>query len=183
MKKTLTIFALLSFLCVNARYYEGTVYFKNNTTAEGFIKIRVFGGIKFKTNKQADAKLLDYNHIDGFDIEYKRYRYIKSQHNFPPKLLNQRILGKICLYSNQVTTPGHMVPSGFTGGGMSFGGGTATIYYLKINDKLIKIGTRFKKRHLKILSDCPGLIDKIENKEFHKRDILEIVKFYNKNAV
>ncbi len=182
MKKTFTFLAIFSFLFMSAQYNDGIVYLKDSTELKGLIKIRSFGGIKFKPKKDSKATFYDYNLINGFDTESEKYRYIKHKSGFPPKLLKENIKGKIYLYSNEVYNPGHTVPNGFAGGGMSFGGGTSIIYFIQVNNKLIRIGARIKKKHLKVFNDCTRLIRKIENREFKKREVYKIIEFYNKNC-
>jgi len=35
---------------------------------------------------------------------------------------------------------------------------------------------------IEYFSDCPALVEKIENKDFHKKDLEFIVTFYNSNC-
>ncbi len=39
---------------------------------------------------------------------------------------------------------------------------SSIIYYMFVNEKLIKIGRKIKNRHLKMLKDCPDLVLKIK---------------------
>ncbi|HTO16638.1 MAG TPA: hypothetical protein VLZ83_12765 [Edaphocola sp.] len=43
-------------------------------------------------------------------------------------------------------------------------------------------GLTFKKDMIEYFSDCPALVEKIENKDFHKKDLEFIVTFYNSNC-
>ena len=40
----------------------------------------------------------------------------------------------------------------------------------------------FKKAASEFFSDCPLLVEKLQTKEFNKKDIKEIVTFYNENC-
>ncbi len=179
MKKILILFVMLSFIFASAQYNNGTVFFKDNTFSKGLIKIKSFGGIKFKSDKNSEAVYYDYNQINGFDVKGKRYKYVKYNDNLTPRLFNERIKGKIMLYSNEVYNPGHMVPNS---GGISFGGGTSTIYFIKVKNKLIRIGSKIKKKHIKIFNNCPSLIQKIEKKELKKIHVYKIIAYYNNNC-
>ncbi|WP_298550494.1 hypothetical protein [uncultured Algibacter sp.] len=183
MKKHLTLFAILCFVFVNAQYSKGTVFFKDSTTLEGLIKIKAFGGIKFKLNKDAEATTYNHKQISGFDVISGNFRYVTNNTD-DYVLLNELIKGKIILYSSQVYNPGHTIPNGFAGGGagMTYGGGSATTYSIKVNDEIIKLGTKIKKKHHQYFNDCPVLIQKIEEKEFKKWDIYDIVEFYNEDC-
>ncbi|MCR1025181.1 MULTISPECIES: hypothetical protein [Flavobacteriaceae] len=184
MKKTLTLFAILSFLFVNAQSDEGTIYLKDSTEIKGLIKIKTFGGVKFKNTIDSEATNYDHKQITGFDTGGEKYRYINNQEGFPPILLKEKLKGKISLYSNEVYNPGHTIPNGFAGGGtgMTFGGGSATIYHILVKDKLIRVGTKIKKKHLEILKDCTSLIEKIENKDLKKSDVYAIINYYNNSC-
>ena len=70
--------------------------------------------------------------------------------------------------------------------------GTSITYYLsKENEdyvttiayiKSINVGKSFEKKAIEYFSDCPELVQKIKAKVFRKRDIEEIVKYYNSNC-
>lgn len=182
MKKALTLLLIFSFFFANAQYNNGTLFLKDSTSLRGLIKIKTFGGIKFKSDNDSESIDYDYNKVDGFDLNGKSYRYVKNTNEITPRLLNENIKGKISLYSNEVYNPGHTIPNGFAGGGMSFGGGSSTIYFIKINDELTRIGAKFKNKHLELFSSCPSLTQKIENKEFKKREVYEIVSYFNDNC-
>ncbi|TYP75313.1 hypothetical protein [Aquimarina intermedia] len=171
MKNIFTILLVFSFSLVNAQFNKGTVFLKDSTKLEGLVRIKTFGGIKFKSTKDSKSTFYDYKTITGFDTEGEKYRYIKYQDGFPPRLLKENIKGKISLYSNEVYNPGHTIPNGFAGGGtgMTFGGGSATIYFILVEDKLQRVGTRLKKKHLKILENCTSLVEKIKKKDLKKK--------------
>ena len=180
MKTIFLVILIFSCSFANAQFNSGTIFLKDSTELKGLIRIKSFGGIKFKATKDSKSTFYDYNKISGFDTDGKKYRYIKNQDGFPPKLFKEVIKGKISLYSKEVYNPG--VPNGFGGVGMNMGGTSATIYYILIEDKLIRVGTRIKKKHLEILKNCPSLIENIKNKVFKKRDVFKIINYYNNNC-
>ena len=166
-----------------SQYDKCTILFKNNTSKEGFVKVRAHDGLKFKENEEDKPIVYNHRQVIGFNIGEKEYRYI--QHNpsdTEPRILLKIILGKVSLYAEE-----------FQGGqsSMSVGPGSipvqvyrepSTEYYMYKNQRLIKIGKKLKKRHLKKLKDCPELIKKIKNNEIHKTNIITAIEFYNENC-
>jgi len=161
MKNIFIILIVFSSSLANAQFNKGTVFLKDSTELKGLIRIKAFGGIKFKPTKDSKPSIYDYNTITGFVTAGEKYRYIKYQDGFGPRLLKENIKGKISLYSNEVYNPGHTIPNGFAGGG---------------------VGTRLKKKHLKILENCKSLTGKIKKKDFKKRDVYEILNYYNNSC-
>lgn len=180
MKHTFIIFIVFWCLSAKAQFNEGTIFYKNSTESKGLIRIRTIDGIKFKKTKDSESISYDNRHILGFDTAGETYRYLQSQTGFSI-LLKEIIKGKMSLYSNEVTNPGHYIPNGFAGGGtgMPIGGGSATIYHILVDGELIRVGARWKNKHLEILKNCPSLIGKIKDKVLKKRDVYEIVDYYN----
>ncbi|WP_346883446.1 hypothetical protein [uncultured Algibacter sp.] len=182
MKKSLTFFAVLCFVFANAQFKTGTIFFKDSTSINGLVKTKIFGGVKFKLSKDSKIESYDYKQLYGFNVSGKKFRYIKGNYSATPRLLNELTNGKITLYSNQVYNPGHTIPNGFSGGGMTFGGGTSTVYFMKVKGSLVRLGIKVKNKHKIYFKDCPLLIEKIENKELYKFDVLAIINFYNENC-
>jgi hypothetical protein len=56
------------------------------------------------------------------------------------------------------------------------------VYFIEKNNKTIRIGGKIKNKRMNLFSDCPILIEKIQNKEFKKREIIEIIDYYNNNC-
>lgn len=182
LKNTLTLFALLTVAFVSAQFHPGKVYFKDNTSKEGLILRRTFGGIKFKTDEDSQEAKYSSDDIDGYDINEHSFRYVKLGYIEEPILMTQVLDGDITLYVDQVGNPSLPLNNGFTGTGMGFGGGTSSIYYIKVKNEVLRLGTRLKKDKVKIFNDCPSLIQKIENKELKRRNIYKIVEYYNQNC-
>ena len=184
MKNIFIILIVFSYSLANAQFNNGTVILKDSTILKGLIRIRTFGGIKFKKTQDSESTNYDYKQITGYNTGGEKYRYINNEEGFPPILLKEKLKGKISLYSNEVYHPGHTIPNGFAGGGtgITFGGGSATIYHILVKDKLIRVGTKIKKKHLEILKDCTSLIEKIENKDLKKRDVYAIINYYNNSC-
>ncbi|WP_298489015.1 hypothetical protein [uncultured Maribacter sp.] len=182
MKTKLTFLALLACFLMHAQYHDGTVFLKDSTELKGLIKVRPLGGIKFKSNRDDKPTAYDYNHITGFHTKGENYIYIKTSIDFPPRIVKEHITGKITLYSTEIYNPGHTIPAGYAGGGMTMGGGSATIYFLMVENKITRLGPKLKKKHFLFFKSCPILIDKINSKEIHRREVYDIVDFYNKKC-
>ncbi len=171
MKKALTLFALLSFLFMNAQYNSGTIYFKDGKTKQGLIKKRNFAGIKFKENKDSKIITYDFNHITGYDTNIGYYRY-KKEYNSSHKLYELLTRGKITLYSLQKSSSGFAIPGG---GGATFGGGTSTTYFIEKGERFMKLGSKVRKGNLFYFTDCPLLIKKIKAKELKGKNVYKII--------
>ncbi|OUS00867.1 hypothetical protein A9Q86_08935 [Flavobacteriales bacterium 33_180_T64] len=91
--------------------------------------------------------------------------------------------GKILLYSKEVKSTDLTIPdeSGY-GSRIVSGSFLWTVYFIKVNDELIRIGLRLKNKHLKYFEKCPILLDKIKNNEFKRNEVKQIVSFYNKSC-
>lgn len=91
---------LLTSLIANAQFQKATILFKNNTSKEGFLKVRSHDGIKFK-EKEGDQPVV-YNHLQvvGFNMGEAKYRYVKSNTaDNEPRILREMIYGTIILYA------------------------------------------------------------------------------------
>ncbi|WP_397299044.1 hypothetical protein [Nonlabens ulvanivorans] len=184
--KNIILFALflLCSISLKAQYQEGIIIFNNNTSKAGFIKTRANESVKFKENDEDQTVVYDHKHIIGFDIDGLKYRYVRTNRTDPPSLYLEIESGKIVLYG--------LYMQGGTSS-IGFGPGTNlqpvyvdqepyTIYFMVINDRFVRIGTKLKKRHLKMLKDCPELVSKLENGKMKKKRIPEAIEFYNDNC-
>ncbi|WP_053990574.1 hypothetical protein [Mangrovimonas sp. TPBH4] len=174
------------FFCfiAHAEYNRGTVFFKDGSISKGLIKIKTEGGIKFKVNENAEIAEYDYHSIDGFDTEGKHYKYILVHDKEAPRLLNETLKGSITLYCDEMYNQNSNFPNAASVTSNMFIGGNngAPCYFIKVNDDVIRIGIRIKKKHLKIFSSCESLMDKIENKELKKRNVRGIISYYNEHC-
>ena len=167
---------------------------KNGDTLVGLVKI-TNGKVKFRSSKEVRPDLYLFEAIKQITIhensEPKVYQNIPIKNLKAPNLLLLEVSGKVNLYTDH--SFGYMAtgPSGVgSPGGTSFGGGqfySVNHYYLKRHNEetAFHIGsdqlfsTNFKKAASDYFSDCLVLKQKIEAKEFKKRDLVEIVNFYN----
>lgn len=184
LKNTLTLFAFLTVAFASAQFHPGKVFFKDSTSKEGLILRRTFGGIKFKTDE--DSKVTKYSSadIDGYDINEHRFRYVKLMYVENPLLMNLVLTGKITLYTEILSNPNMFSGSNLDrmAKEMILSGEGPSIYYIKVKNKVIRLGTKLSKDKIKIFKDCPSLIQKIENEELKRRNIYKIVEYYNQNC-
>ncbi|CAM3668332.1 hypothetical protein [Flavobacterium chungbukense] len=181
-------------LTANSQKQICRIYFDDGTVLSGIGKIRTDNTIKLKLND--DDKGTDYDPLIIDRIELERdgisqvYKYKKEVDGFH-KWLKVLIEGKVSLYKydmsgfNFATIPN----SGFSGMNMGMGMASSpvTYYYVahgedfevSIITSLGNISKNFKKAASEFFKDCPVLVEKINNKEFKKDDIFQVVKFYN----
>ncbi len=178
MKKTLTIIAFLSFLISHGQFKEGIIYDKTGNKRKGLIKIRAFGGIKFKLNQDSNEINYDEKNISGYDVKdngmTKMYRYKKVEKGYlkPMKL---EISGKINLYSIFSSNAGVAGPMGLPVA-------SGKTYFVEKDGTTLKLGTKIKSKKLYLFEDCPVLMKRINDKELKKAEITKIIIFYNKEC-
>lgn len=190
----LTLF-LLSLNSV-AQKQKATLFFTNGTSIKGYAKIKGSDEIKFKITKNSDKKIYDYTTVSKITIRNNdddvTYFYKTIKNKKKPILLEVLEIGEITLYRD--LTQGYSAGMPIAGSaGMTFGGGSYTIssYYVErkndniiyhLGDKGNLFSKNFKKAAIEYFKDCTSLVKKIENKELKKKDVIEIVEFYNENC-
>lgn len=183
MKQILFLFFFLCSIIGFSQYQKGTLLFKNNTTKEGFIKVRSHDGIKFKENE--DDKPIVYNHfqVNSFIIDGATYSYVKRNENDNgPQILKEVLKGTINLYVTDIQGGEYFTAFGNSELPIMMTAPSSSNYYMVINNKLIKIGRKLRNRHLKMLKDCPSLIAQINQEEILKRNVVTAIDFYNSNC-
>lgn len=184
----------------NSQKQTCTIYFDDNTVVTGLGKIRSDNFIKFKLDKDAESTDYDPMIIDKIIIEHdgvsQIYKYKKEKNGFPLwlKVVTE---GKVTLYKNDISGFNFplMMNNGFGGMNNNFGGmnvttGSSVNYYVANGEEhevflitsLGSITKNFKKAASDFFKDCPILVEKINNKEYKKDDIYNVVKFYNTNC-
>lgn len=181
-KCLLALFLVFGIL-MNAQYEKGVVVLKDSTKIEGLIKLRITEGIEFKKYEDDKPVIYTSENMLGFDKDGEQFRYVLLNGSNQPKLLNLYVSGKVTFYG--IYTP--------SGKGMhSFGPQSnlapveidrpsRTVYFMLKDGKLTRIGTKLKKKHLKLLKDCALLIEKINNGKICKKSIAIAIEFYNDN--
>jgi hypothetical protein len=194
MKKVSFILLLsLFFVSYNmeAQKTKAILTFNDGTKLEGLGKLKGSERVKFRKDKNTKAKKYHFKDLESVNIYEGSekttyvYLYVKEKNDY--KVLQEIIIGELSLYIT-ITHVQH-VNMGFGGPGVgaSF---TTKDYYLKrkVEKKANQLGPRglflknFKKYASIYFNDCPKLSEKIKIKEFRRRDIVEIVEYYNNNC-
>ncbi len=169
-----------------AQKKKGIVYFKDNTSIEGLIKVKTFSGIKFKKSKDSEAINYTHEQIKGYDVSGWQFRYVEDPDTQKIKLYKLIYEGEISLYEKLKANPNSIeVINTTTNMSNGFAVGITLdipVYFIKTNDEVLKIGNNLKNKHHYIFDDCPLLIEKIKNKEFKRWDLFLMVEFYNEDC-
>lgn len=151
---------------------------------------------KYKADENAKPQEFEFSIIKSAEIElsqneittYKCYQTKDSEKFIAVVEIISGNKAELFTTTKEYNTD---VSGGMGMGGMSFGGGTVTHYYVKKanEDRLTDLGeysplTNDLKGKVKTyFSDCKSLIEKLESREFKVKEGLEnIVIFYNKNC-
>ncbi len=143
-----------------------------------------------KNHSSDDPKKLHYSEVDyvkkknNLNDETK-FRFLKVKWKNEYLLLEEEILGPVSLYIS--TSSFNSNPMG---PGMGMTQQTIVAHYVKKEDDdevILLSSDHFADSSLKTVGpkffkDCPKLVQKIENKDFKKRHVYDIVKFYNTNC-
>jgi hypothetical protein len=186
MKIIFSVIIIFSFLTTQSQEYDrGRIYLNDSTSKRGYIMLKKSGKVKFKLKKK--SKVIKYDKSDYYgidlDTDYKKYRYVSDKNNPEPRLLNYELSGRLPLYSKEIKGANLVMPEESGIGPKSVNGlYINTVYFIKVNDELIRLGVRLKNKHLKYFENCPTLLSKIEADEFNRNQIKQIVAFYNKSC-
>lgn len=185
MRKVIILLAIFAFTLLNAQKKKGIVYFKDNTTVKGFIRVKNFGGIKFK--KTLESQAIDYtpNQLKGYDVSGWQFRYIENPETKKTKLYKLILEGQVSLYEKLQNDSNLSYLNNFhNNSAFSFSVKyNQPIYFIRTKKELVKIGKTLKKKYYYIFSDCSSLIKKIEKKQFKKWDLYPIVEYYNEDCI
>ena len=185
---------MFSYFGANAQWNSGTLYFKNGEVKKGEIKFNGTEHIKYRTSKDEKKVKYHFSELEKLDLSKGSinaiYVYLLLEENLF-QVVRQLETGKVNLYSLVRTYYGPSTMPG-SGGGVMTMGHTNNINHLFvkfIDDELpTHLGSNqlftknFKKAVSEFFKDCQVLVQKIENKEYKKKDIQQIVAFYNKEC-
>jgi len=173
------------------------VIFKDGSKVEGFGRFTNTENVKFRKFRRAKEEFFYFKDIDTlkiyYDFEPNVYVQMPVEGKKKPKVLEVARTGKnVIFYRENIS--GFNGASGLRNGFSNFGAGIGSFYtirnsYLRKPDaqKVIHLGSNsnhlftknFKKAAVEFFSDCGILVSKIQNKEFTKRDLKEVIDFYN----
>jgi hypothetical protein len=204
MRKLFTATLLLVVLfstATNAQRTKATLTFKDGTVLRGLGRLKGSASVKFRKDKKTKATKYHFKDLEKVTFynedEATTYVYFSIKEKLKPKVLEEILVGEISLYRIVIRGQhagfgiGGVGPGGFgSGGGMAFGMGhgyTIKNYYVKRANEIevSHLGStslfskNFKKAASKYFEDCPELVDKIQTKEYRKRDLRSIIEFYN----
>jgi hypothetical protein len=206
MKKvTILTIVLLFSIKLYAQKYKGTVYFKDGTKTNGFIKV-INDDILFKTNKKERRVIYNSSQVDSLfflDKVIRKFEYIKIRSNDSPILAYVKINANLKLYKvvrRETTTKvvfktrinNQLKSESYPTENLSEQK-TAAFFLKRKNEKFAshfasfrtdkyKDESTFKETIRKYFKNCKGIIEKVKNKKFKKKDYLKIVEYYNKKC-
>lgn len=169
--------------------------FKDGTSIKGLAEPTNVGNIRYRKSRKEKKIFYSFEEVDTLkvyhDFNPTTYVLVKVQEKEKPKVLEMARNGKNVTYFRDVQQ-GYSAPVSIPmagGGMMTTGGGFYTLsssYVRKANQgEAVYLGSsswlskNFRKAAMDFFSDCSKLVKKIEGREFKKRDLKEIIEFYN----
>ncbi len=184
MRFILLCFFIFQF--TNAQNFnDAEVFFSNGKSLKGYGKI---GFRRFVFKKDKDGPTIGYKHIGIDSIQIFRgdsittYQFKRDKQ----EVYLMRVIesGEATLLKNTISGNTYSPQFGF----QSVGG---TTYYISKKGDLettsiytegAVIDKSFRRTMAKVFKSCPSLIEKLENKEYKKSDVREVVGYFNKNC-
>jgi len=181
---------LFFFLFINVTfsqdYREATIVFNDSTSIKGFAEIKN-NEIYFKLKQEDKPDKWSYNIAKGIIFSgygfSEKFEYLKSGKHSKPKIFEVIEEGNINLYresrmnytSNGNTTAGKL-PANFS----TYDFTTETFYVKKKSEEFATdISFSFKTTAKKYFSDCEKIIEQIRNGKFTRKNIPDMVFYYN----
>lgn len=167
---------------------EATILFNDSTSIKGLGEIKK-EKIYFRVSSTDEITKWNYDMAYGLIFSgygfSEKYVYVKPNKYSQPKLMEVIEEGKVNLYKES----SFGIQIGITGGvgNSNFGASPilshdySAVYYVKrkTEEYATDISFSFKSNSSRYFSDCKMLLQKIKKNEFRKKDIVEIVYFYN----
>ena len=188
MKKLFVIFLLFLSFNMYSQYNDVKMYFNDSTSIDGlgYIKINI---VYFKLEEKEDFSewgMESIYRIDffGFENEVRSFEFIYSDTFKKFHLMELLVEGEVNLYTFEKNI---IIVPGFGSKGISIG----TLYKSKLKEYFVKhkkdttatnILFGFNKKIPRFFSDCPDIIEMVNDKTFTRDDIDLIVKYYNDNC-
>ncbi|WP_299675105.1 hypothetical protein [uncultured Dokdonia sp.] len=166
------------------------IIYKNGATLKGVGRLASKRRIKFTTHPEVKAKKISFDLIDYAMIGGKRYEQHPVKDKKNKIVVEVKVAGAVWLYEVSRVGGSPLVPSttgvGFTGGGQF----DISNYYVKREGdlELIHLGSNqlftknFKKGASEFFKSCPKLVEKIQSREYKKKHIKRIVRYFNLNC-
>ena len=198
-KIVLSVFLLCFGLAALGQTNPGAVYLSNGEVREGLVRYDwPEKKVSYKADKEVKRERIPLTAIDSFRVKVfdtvvtLHVKYIAAyDKNY---VLAKKTDGPITLFFNPIVTQTNI---GGPASSNIFASTGPIIYSKSINYFLEKntgapfkrvipyldIRRRFKQMAPIYFEECPALVEKIEQKEYRKFDIVAMVDFYNKNCV
>ncbi|KFF19825.1 hypothetical protein [Flavobacterium hydatis] len=181
------LFIFLSNITFSQDYREATIIFNDSSRVKGFGEI-IGNTIYFKLKQEAKPEKWSYDIAKGLLYSgygySEKYEYVKFENNKKPKLMEVIEEGKLTLYKDSKAI--YRDDSKFFEDGKFLSRRYSTtyskqIYYVKRKNAefATDITFSFKFRSKIFFSDCKQIIEKINNGKFHKKNIPEMIYYYN----
>ncbi|AXG73783.1 hypothetical protein DVK85_05850 [Flavobacterium arcticum] len=200
MKLSLTALVILFSTHINAQFYNGSITLNDGKKLTGLIEFNYDNGINYKKSENADfsaissdkiksvqANINDTNESFVFlDAPFSLTRIDEPQ-NIKKRLFRIMSQGKVTLLEYTPSTALVLLYST-----------EITVLYLQKTDAEMPkmyayiqrgavIGARYKRRGFKefateYFSDCPTLVEKINNKDFKAKHAIEVIDYYNNSC-
>ena len=189
--KLIINFSLLFFInfVFSQDYREATIIFNDSTFVKGFGEIKN-NTIYFKVKQEDKPSKWSYDIAKGLVFSgygySEKYEYVKFEKNRDPRIMEVMEEGKLFLYkysslisnngTNLDTSVSGKMPNHMSG----FENFTETFYVKRKDAKLaLDITFSFKSRARIYFSDCKKIIEKINSGKFTKKNIPEMIYYYN----
>lgn len=189
LKTTYAILILILMNSCGVSYQQGIVQTKGGTKELFFVK-QDNQYLLVKKNLSDEPQKILYSEIDYVEKKNNlndetKFKFFKVKYRNEYKLLEEEITGTVSLYIS--TSSFNSNPMG---PGMGMTQQTIVVHYVKRKDEdevTLLSSDHFSDTSLKTVgprffSDCPELVKKIEDKDYKKRHIYDIVRFYNENC-
>lgn len=208
MKYYLTLlFVIVSTSLAHCQYdwSQGELVLKNGTSLKGLIKLPTVSKdliaingkekVKFKATKKAKTEKYDETQVkliifrpSDTETAYFEYVPISKKKYGIFKIITK---GEATLYGKAVSTTSS-TPM-YMGGPMNvhptqvlYSFNNFDEYYVKRENEeiaspliTVRISRSFKNRSIEYFADCPAIVSKLEEKEYRKEDIKDMVEDYN----
>ncbi|MGW9684548.1 hypothetical protein [Flagellimonas sp. 2504JD1-5] len=169
--------------------FKAEVIFKNGKVLKGLGEPAHQHWIRFKKEKKAKKEFFSFREVDTVKVWYDFtptvfvYQKIKDR-TYPDVLEVVHVGEKVIYYRDD--TQGYMTSK--ARGGLHGVPLTHSFVRKKREEEAIHLGTsywvskNFKKAASNFFSDCPALVEKIQNKELKKKNLMAIIDFYNNSC-
>ena len=202
MSRTRLLFLLTFSLLVASSYAQkinATLVLKDGKVLKGYGKLTNSNVIKFRATKKGKKQFYSFEEqVDTLKLftEQNPIIYVRMKVKDKTELLVLEVakVGKnVFLYTS--TSQGYSGATGIGTGGLGSPVAVGNFYSIsnsyvrKANeDEVYHLGSdrlfskNFKKAASDYFKDCPALVEKIQAREFKKKDLEEIIDFYNEKC-